>query len=73
MVVSRPAARRRLENYAYLVKKYCADAAGNTCGPDADLETIRAQAPLPVSAPAGLRAMRGLPEAPGGNLALGRG
>jgi hypothetical protein len=51
MVMSQPAARRRLDNYAYLVKKYCAAAEGNTCGPDADLETIRAQAPLSVSAP----------------------
>ncbi len=43
-------ARRQLENYAYLVKKYCADLEANTCGPDADLDTIRQQAPLSVSA-----------------------
>ncbi|KAK9844087.1 hypothetical protein WJX81_004254 [Elliptochloris bilobata] len=36
----------QLENYAYLVKKYCGDVKGNTCGADADLDTIRQQAPL---------------------------
>ena len=40
---------RRLDNYAYLVKKYCGDAERNTCGPDADLDTFRQQTPLTVS------------------------
>lgn len=39
---------RRLDNYAYLVKKYCGDVERNTCGPDADLDTIRQQMPLTV-------------------------